>query len=75
MLLEAGYIFMPVEPTLEEAQAKPPPLVLWKPPKGIAVVKTTKAGSFFVFLKAFLREGALTIFPFKRLFKGKLGKL
>ena len=32
-------------------------------------------GSFFVFLKAVLRVGAQAIFPFKRLFRMKMGKL
>ena len=33
-----------------------------------------RSSSFdFVFLKAFLREGALTIFPFKGFLKGKWG--
>ena len=32
-------------------------------------------GSFFVLSKAVLRVGAKAIFPFKRLFKRKMGKL
>ncbi len=32
-------------------------------------------GSFFVLCKAVLRVGAQAIFPFKRLFKRKIGKL
>ena len=41
---------------------------------GIAQGNVLNGSFYFVFLKALLREGALTIFPFKRLFKGKMVK-
>ena len=37
--------------------------------------KASYGSSFFVFFKAVLRVGAQAIFPLKRLFKRKLGKI